>query len=220
MNQIYSKPNEHVFLLHGLARTSCSMKGMEKFLNENSFSVTNLNYPSRKFGIPELAKLVRKKILQDSIAKAAKRIHFVTHSMGGILVRQIQAEDPLPNLGRVVMLGPPNQGSEVVDKLRKMRIFSLINGPASLQLGTDAESIPNKLGPIDFELGVIAGTRSINLILSSMIPGPDDGKVAVSKTKIQGMKEFIEVKSAHPFLMNNQVARKATLYFLQTGKLP
>ena len=111
------------------------------------------------------------------------------------------------------MLGPPNQGSEIVDKLGKMKVFKMINGPASLQLGTDPESFPNILGPVNFELFVIAGTRSINPILSQMIPGTDDGKVSVARTRIQGMKEFLKVQSAHPFLMNNKIAREATCTF-------
>lgn len=191
---------------------------MEGFLADHNFSVCNLNYPSRHFPIPELAKKVRKQILQDKKLVHSSRLHFVTHSMGGIILRQIQATNPLPHLGRVVMLGPPNQGSEVVDRLGSMRIFRAINGPASLQLGTDATSIPNLLGPVDFELGVIAGDRSVNFMLSAMIPGKDDGKVAVSKTKIGGIKDFLIVHSPHPLLMNNPGAQIATLQFLKTGK--
>ena len=212
--------NEHVFLLHGLARTSSSMSGMEIFLKDHNFSVTNLDYPSRKFTIPELAEQIHRRIKNDSKAQNAQKVHFVTHSMGGILLRQIQKTKPLPNLGRTVMLGPPNKGSEIVDKIGNMKIFKMLNGPASLQLGTGEESIPNKLGPVDFELCVIAGTRSINPILSQMIPGTDDGKVSVLRAQVEGMKEFIQVKSPHPFLMNNRTVRKVTLHFLQTGKVP
>ena len=211
-------PAKQVILLHGLARTSESMKGMEDFLADHNFSVCNLNYPSRHFSIPELAEKVRKKIIHEKKLDHSSKLHFVTHSMGGIIVRQIQATHPLPSLGRVVMLGPPNQGSEVVDKLGNMRIFRAINGPASLQLGTSATSIPNLLGPVDFELGVIAGDRSINFMLSTLIPGKDDGKVAVSKTKIAGIKDFLIVHSPHPLLMNNPGAQAATLQFLKKGK--
>ena len=191
---------------------------MEDFLADHNFSVCNLNYPSRHFSIPELAEKVRKKIIHEKKLDHSSKLHFVTHSMGGIIVRQIQATHPLPSLGRVVMLGPPNQGSEVVDKLGNMRIFRAINGPASLQLGTSATSIPNLLGPVDFELGVIAGDRSINFMLSTLIPVKDDGKVAVSKTKIAGIKDFLIVHSPHPLLMNNPEAQTATLQFLKTGK--
>ena len=165
-----SYSSEPIFLLHGLARTSSSMKSMERFLSDHNFSVSNLDYSSRHFTIQELAKKVRQQIITISEDQKSSKYHFVTHSMGGIVLRQIQATNPLPHLGRVVMLGPPNQGSEIVDKLGKMKFFQLLNGPASLQLSTHSESIPNRLGPVSFELWVIAGDRSINPILSSMIP--------------------------------------------------
>ena len=98
--------------------------------------------------------------------------------MGGILVRQYLLLNTIENLGHVVMLGPPNKGSQVVDKLYKVPGFKLINGPAGMQLGTGELSVPNILGPANFKVGIIAGTRSINLILSSMLPNPDDGKVS------------------------------------------
>ena len=213
-----SYSSEPIFLLHGLARTSSSMKSMERFLSDHNFSVSNLDYPSRHFTIPELAKKVRQQIITISEEKKLSTYHFVTHSMGGIILRQIQATNPLPDLGRVVMLGPPNQGSEIVDKLGKMKVFQLLNGPASLQLSTHTSSIPNQLGPVSFELGVIAGDRSINPILSSMIPGKDDGKVAIARTRVEGMKDFLIVHSPHPFLMNHKPAQENALHFIKTGK--
>ena len=213
-----SYSSEPIFLLHGLARTSSSMKHMERFLSDHNFSVSNLDYSSRHFTIQELAKKVRQQIITISEDQKSSKYHFVTHSMGGIVLRQIQATNPLPHLGRVVMLGPPNQGSEIVDKLGKMKVFQLLNGPASLQLSTHSESIPNRLGPVSFELGVIAGDRSINPILSSMIPGKDDGKVAIHRARVKGMKDFIVVHSPHPFLMNHKPAQENALHFIKTGK--
>ena len=194
------------------------MRSMEKFLSDHNFSVSNLDYTSRHFTIPELAKKVRKEIITISEDKKNSKCHFVTHSMGGIILRQIQATNPLPDLGRVVMLGPPNQGSEIVDKLGGMKVFQLLNGPASLQLSTHSESIPNQLGPVSFELGVIAGDRSINPIPSSRIPGKDDGKVAILRTRIEGMNDFLIVHSSHPFLMNHELAQENALQFIKTGK--
>jgi hypothetical protein len=115
------------------------------------------------------------------------------------------------------MLGPPNQGSEVVDRLGHWAIFGWINGPAGRQWGTSSNSLPLRLPapPVDF--GVIAGTRSINWILSCMIPGPDDGKVSVARTKLEGMHGFVTVSTAHPFLMGNREVIRLTRSFLHDG---
>jgi triacylglycerol lipase len=123
----------------------------------------------------------------------------------------------IERLGRVVMLGPPNQGGEVVDRLGEWALFGKINGPAGKQLGTGPGFVPNRLGPVKFELGIIAGDRSINWINSMIIPGPDDGKVSVKRTKVAGMKEHIIIPASHPFLMRNAQAIGATLRFLRSG---
>jgi pimeloyl-ACP methyl ester carboxylesterase len=146
------------------------------------------------------------------------KIHFVTHSLGGILVRSYLSRHTIPNLGRVVMLGPPNQGSEVVDKLGSWRVFKKLNGPAGNELGTDKNSTPNKIGPTNFCVGVIAGDRSINWINSLLIPGRDDGKVSVERTKLAGMSDHIVLHATHPFLMRNRAAIRQTLHFLRTGR--
>jgi hypothetical protein len=116
------------------------------------------------------------------------------------------------------MLGPPNQGSEVVDNLKDTPGFELLNGPAGMQLGTGPDDIPQSLGPVSFELGVIAGTQSINLILSTFLPNPDDGKVSVEATKVEGMKDFIALPATHPFLMENDMVIDQTVHFLKNGK--
>ena len=104
-------------MLHGLARTSSSMKGMEQFLNDHNFSTININYPSRKYRIPTLAKEVRQNIIEYSVRQKAQKLHFVTHSMGGIILRQIQKTNPLPNFGRAIMLGPPNREAKLSTNL-------------------------------------------------------------------------------------------------------
>lgn len=146
-----------------------------------------------------------------------ERIHFVAHSLGGIVLRQYFATNRLENAGRIVMIGPPNRGSEVVDKLGHLALFKWINGPAGQQLGTDDESPPNRLPPPPAEFGVIAGRRSINPILSAIIPGPDDGKVSVASTKLDGMQDFVVVGVAHPFLIRNRKVMALTLSFLRHG---
>ena len=209
-------PAEQVVLLHGLARTSRSMNRLEKALLAHGYQVLNIDYPSRKYRIPELAQIVRKAVVSN--AAQAQVIHFVTHSMGGIIVRYIQKNDPLPNLGRVVMLSPPNQGSEVVDALGSRWLFELINGPAGKQLGTDGVSILQGLGKVNFESGVITGDRSINWINSLIIPGKDDGKVSIESANVEGMADFLTVHASHPFIMRNKTVITQCLYFLRHGK--
>jgi len=124
----------------------------------------------------------------------------------------------VPGLGRVVMLAPPNQGSEVVDKLRDVPGFKFINGTAGLQLGTDADSIPVKLGSVDFDLGVIAGNRTVNLLLSRMLPNPDDGKVSVASTRVEGMADHITLPVTHTFMMRSKSVIEQAVYFVEHGR--
>ncbi len=208
--------NEYVVLLHGLARSSNSMHKLGRYFSEQGYKVLNIKYPSRKHQIPELAKIVRKEV--TSKTSDAEKIHFITHSLGGIILRYIQEDDPLPNLARVIMLSPPNQGSEVVDVLGDMWAFSCINGPAGKQLGTDKDGICQKLGKVDFELGVITGDRSINWINSLMIPGKDDGKVSIESAKVDGMQDFLVIHVSHPFIMKKKKVMTQCLYFLDEGK--
>jgi len=192
------------------------MNKFEERLTAEGYTVVNKGYPSRHFAIEELAE----KVIPEAIADCghAEAISFVTHSMGGILLRQYLSQHSIENLNHVVMLGPPNQGSEVVDKLRKVPGFRLVNGKAGLALGTDSESMPSRLGDCDFSLGVIAGTRSINWILSLLIPGKDDGKVAVRSTVLAGMRDHLTVKVSHPFLMKSEKVIDQSIYYLKHGR--
>jgi pimeloyl-ACP methyl ester carboxylesterase len=209
---------ECVVLLHGLVRTSDSMVKLEKALVNAGYQVENIDYPSRKYKIAELADLAVKQGLSQCNDSKPDKIHFVTHSLGGILVRYYLKHNSIDNIGRVVMLGPPNQGSEVVDNLRDTPGFELLNGPAGMQLGTQLSDIPRTLGPVDFELGIIAGTRSINLILSTLIPDKDDGKVSVTAAKVEGMKDFLTLPVTHTFMMKNQNVIAQVIHFLSHGK--
>jgi triacylglycerol lipase len=210
-------PSEHVILLHGLCRTNRSMRPMADALRAAGYTVHNIDYPSRTAPIADLAVLAIVPAVAACRAAGATRIHFVTHSLGGILVRQYLATHELPTLGRVVMLGPPNQGSEVVDRLGAWRLFGAINGPAGRQLGTAANSVPNRLGPVTYPVGVIAGRRSINWINSRFLPGPDDGKVTVARTKVDGMADHVVLACSHPLLPRDRVAIRDTLRFLEHG---
>ena len=208
---------EEVILLHGLCRTSHSMAKMERALTEAGYHVRNVDYPSRKASVQQLADDAIGKAVGDCQRDGAVKIHFVTHSLGGILVRSYLARHSIPSLGRVVMLAPPNQGSEVVDKLGRLFLFKWINGPAGSELGTGTNSTPNRLGPATFPVGVIAGDRSINWINSLLITGRDDGKVSIERTRLGGMSDHIVIHTAHPFIMRNREAIRQTIQCLRTG---
>ncbi len=208
---------EEVILLHGLCRTSRSMMSMQRALTDAGYKVRNVDYPSRTASIQKLADDAIGKAVADCRQAGATKIDLVTHSLGGILVRSYVARHCIPELGRVVMLAPPNQGSEVVDKIGGLFLFKWLNGPAGNELGTDAISTPNKLGPANFPVGVIAGDRSINWINSLLIPGSDDGKVSVERTKLGGMSDHLVIHATHPFIMQNREVIRQTIQFLRTG---
>ena len=205
-----------VVFLHGLIRTSASMERMATAFEDRDYAVANIDYPSRDLPIEELAPLALEKAL--AACSAESTVHFVTHSLGGILVRYYLESNEIPGLGRVVMIAPPNQGSEVVDQLRDFPGFAALNGPAGLQLGTDEDSIPSNLGPVTFEVGIIAGTETFNPILSQYLPNPDDGKVSVDNTKVEGMSDFIVLPHSHPFIMQAPAAIEQALSFIESGR--
>lgn len=207
-----------VILLHGLARSAASMKKLEDALSETGYFVRNTAYPSRDKTVNELAPEVIPAAVESCDEEGHRPIHFVTHSMGGILIRYFLEANDLENLGRIVMLSPPNQGSEVVDKLSGMPGFELLNGPAGLQLGTGQDDLPAQLGPATFEVGIITGNRSINLILSMLIPGADDGKVSIERARLEGMSDFLVVPHSHPFIMKNDRVIQQVTYFLEHGR--
>lgn len=209
---------EGVILLHGLARTDRSMGVMAAELAAEGFVVVNVDYPSREATVEDLAAAVIAPALADPRLADCGSIHFVTHSLGGILVRHYLDGHAVPRLGRIVMLGPPNRGSEVVDELGDLQLFAWINGPAGRQLGTDAHSAPNRLGPVGYPVGVIAGDRSINWINSLMIDGPDDGKVSIERTRVDGMSDHLVIHAVHPFLASDDEAIRETIRFLRTGR--
>jgi pimeloyl-ACP methyl ester carboxylesterase len=206
-----------VVLLHGLTRTPGSMSSIESALHEAGYRVCNIAYPSRHHTIEVLAS--------DYVAPQVARcfpgsdgpIDFVTHSLGGIVVRQMAAMHAVASIGRVVMLGPPNGGSEIVDHLGSLWLFRAINGPAGVELGTSPESVPRRLGPATFEVGIIAGDKPRNWFFSHYLPGENDGKVSVASAALDGMKDFLVIDANHTFMVRNDEAIAQTIHFLKQG---
>jgi hypothetical protein len=196
------------------------MRPLQRALEASDYLVLNCGYRSRTADIATLARDVADRISQW---QPEGKLDFVTHSLGGILVRAALAYGYLPRqrIRRVVMLGPPNAGSEVVDVIRSIpivaRIYATLTGPAGAQLGTAASGLPAQLPPVDFELGVIAGNRSFNPIFSAMLGSENDGKVRVDRARVEGMRELLVVPHWHPLLVAAPSVLRQVVQFLETG---
>jgi len=209
---------EFVILLHGMARSEGSMRPLEKCLTQSGFSVINTGYPSTTETVEAIAENYLGAMVEHCRKKGAIKIHIVTHSLGGIVVRQYLQTHALPTGSRIVMIAPPNHGSELADKLRSFRIYQWLNGPAGQVLGTGPDSLPNTLKPVKGEIGVIAGNATLNPLFSWLIPGDDDGKVSVRNTRLAEMKDFIVAFSSHSFIMRHAKVMDQAAYFLKNGK--
>lgn len=207
-----------VVLLHGLWRSPLSMKGMQWGLEEAGYQVVNLSYPSAFYPVTELTDTVVSEGLAACGRLYAERVNFVTHSLGGILVRLYLTQNQVPNLGRVVMLGPPNNGSQMADYVGSLPILQNFMPPAIAQLGTSSDSVPRGLGPVDFSLGVIAGTNNYTPFIPGQPEGPSDGTVAVAETLVPGMSDFIEMPVGHTMMMWDDEVIAQTIYFLRHGR--
>jgi pimeloyl-ACP methyl ester carboxylesterase len=212
------KTKNLVVLLHGVGRTSLSMRPIEKALLKQDYAVLNIRYPSRSSAIAKLAKTIHQQ-LQDFPQFEQFKVHFVTHSMGGLIVRAILQALPLENVQRIVMLGPPNQGSEVADFFKDFRLFNIFYGPALKEMTTErASSLPLQQMPSRYQLGIIAGNFTIDPFCYFILPSGNDGKVTIERTKLPGMTDHIVLSASHSFMMyNNQVIRQIS-HFLAEGR--
>lgn len=204
-------------LLHGLGRTRYSLWPVAREAARRGYQVHNLGYPSRRASIEELAESVGCRI--RNVAGNGGVLDIVTHSMGGIVIRAAVAFGTLPAeiIRRVVMLAPPNHGSEVADRLRDFRFYRLATGPAGQQIGTSDDSVPQRLPPPPFEVGIVAGRRSTNPLFSRLLGAEGDGKVTVESAHLDGMRELVVVDRSHTFIMWAPDVLAHTFAFLETG---
>jgi len=206
-----------VVLLHGLWRSALSMKGLQWQLEESGYQVVNLTYPSLDHPVSELATLAIEQSLAVCRELGLEQVDFVTHSLGGILVREYVAQRDIPGLRRVVMLGPPNGGSQLADYADSTSVLEFFMPQAVAQLGTSESSVPRRLGRVDFQLGVIAGTSNWLPFLPGLPDGPSDGTVGVAETIVPGMMDFLEMPVGHTFMMWDDEVIAQVLFFLEHG---
>lgn len=193
---------DYIVLLHGLGRTSLSMKLLASRLSKQGYNTININYSSRKHKIEYLADYLKKQ-LQKNCQEKNKKINFVTHSMGGIIVRYFLANNKLKKLNRVIMLAPPNQGSELATIISKNKVARHIMGPALEQLKADPKSFINLIKDPNYEIGIITGKY--------------DKKVSIKEAQLKNMKDFLVVPKFHSFIMNSKKVTSAITNFLQNG---
>ena len=207
-----------VVLLHGISRTALSFRKMQLALERVGFTTLNLDYASRSKALEGLAEDIDPAI-QQFADRVDGSIHFVCHSMGGLLARVYIARHRPKHLGRVVMLGTPNSGSEIADRLKNIGVYRAFFGPAGQQLGTQRDAaIEALLPPVDYPVGIIAGNRSIYPIASRFLPRPHDGRVSIANTKLEGMADHVVVAASHPWLVRNGEAIAQTIAFLADGR--
>lgn len=213
-------PRDTVVLLHGLGRASGAMDYLAGRLDKAGYEVIGIDYPSRKLPANALLALIRQQVISCCAYK--RRVHFVGHSLGGLLIRGLLEARPLNNLGRVVLLGSPNHGSELADRLKAADLdwANAVAGPTALSLGTAADSFPNRLKAPYYEVGVIAGDRSLNPIGSWLIPGPDDGMVSIASTRLAGMSDFLIAPADHIMMRYSDSIASAVIHFLRHGRFP
>jgi hypothetical protein len=196
------------------------MRLIERALVNHGYRVINLGYPSRAADIATLATNVGRQI---ATLEGDAPIDFVTHSLGGILLRVAVATRVLSTqrIRRVVMLGPPNGGSELADILPRIPVFGWIyrqiTGPAGLELGTAPKGVIGRLPPVSFDVGVIAGNRSFNPVFSALLGDANDGKVRVERARVEGMKDFLVVPYWHPLMMYSPKVVAQVLHYLEVG---
>lgn len=207
-----------VLLLHGIARSPAAMRPLERILGQAGYATLNLAYPARRRDLAGCAEAIAPAFV--AFTGGVVRIHLVTHSMGGLVARVLLARHRPDNLGRVVMLGPPSEGSEIADALHRLSLYRRFFGPAGAELVTRRDAaLEARLGFVDYPLGIIAGNRSVYPLASRLwLRGPDDGRVTVARTRVEGMTDHRVLPVAHPTMMRAVRVQAQTLRFLAEGR--
>lgn len=209
---------ETVILLHGMGRSRFSMSLLAARLRKHGYHTINCGYPSTSKTIEILSDKYLTPVIERSKQAGAEKIHLVSHSLGGIIARYYLQGNELPVGSRVVMLSPPNKGSEVADAMKSRWLYRLMTGPAGQVLGTGVDSMPNRLKPVAGEVGVIIGNQSSDPWFNHLFPGEHDGKVSVDRSRLDEMMDFLVVRQGHTFIMNSMAVMNQVVYFLEHGR--
>lgn len=211
-----------VVLLHGLGRTPRAMWPISLAARHRGYSVVNFGYHSRRSGIAEHAASVAERIKRLE-AREARALYFVTHSLGGIVLRHAVASGLVDaaRIARVVMLSPPNQGSDVARFVCEHRLAGPVSrrllGPSGPELASGEGGIVRQLPPVEFETGVIAGSRAANPLFRRVLRAANDGTVTVADTMVPGMRDHLVVRHGHTFIMAAPDVIRQIFAFLETG---
>ncbi len=208
--------SHRVILLHGILRSSRHMRSLARALEKEGYEVANIDYPSTSHSLEELAEIVQSEI--EALAPTDGVTHYVGYSMGGLLARILAHQYPPERMGRMVLLAPPNQGSEVADFFQNWPLYHWLFGPAGGQLTTDQTSIAHLFGPIPCEIGILAGSNSVDPLCNLMLSGVHDGKVSVERTRLEGMKDHRVLHVSHMFFPNAAIVHHEVISFLAKGK--
>jgi pimeloyl-ACP methyl ester carboxylesterase len=214
LNEKAPENKEIIVLLHGLGRNTTSMWLLASRLEDAGYYVRRVGYSSLDQNPEEILKNISSQINQ-CCRKHANSVHFVGHSLGGLMVRAYLQNNKVDKLGRVVLLGTPNKGTEAADHFSNSWLMEIL-GPTAKALGTDDESFPKSLKAPYYPVGIIAGEVK-SKFNDSVIPGKDDGIVSVEATKIDAMTDFIIIETSHSMMRYNREVADQTIEFIKHG---
>jgi len=201
--------------IHGLGETPLIMMPVEWMFRAAGYEVWNLSYPSTLYPIADLARTY---IAPELDRAAGRRMHVVTHSLGGVLLHDCLQRHRPPLLGRVVMTSPGLRGSEALEVYRHHPLYRLVYGPAAWEGGIEDDAFARRLPPtVDYDLGVIAGSVSLDPLANSFIPWPHDGKISAGRTRLDGLADHVVLPLPHDLMSVHPLALAQIWSFIRYG---
>ncbi len=205
-----------IFLIHGINSSPKDFKKMETAFKSYDYKVINFGYHSKVYTVNQIAD----NFLKRKIASVSQNdtINFITHSLGAIVLRAYLRDNKPKNIGKIVMIAPPNQGSEVANFFKDFFLYKIFYHKSGASLsynGIKKLALPNC---DNYFCGIIAGTHTQLPFFSIFIKGEDDGKISVERTKLKGMKDFITLPYPHDTILKKQETIIQCKEFIKNGK--